>query len=216
MEGVIYKFFNNINSKVYIGQTLKESRRFWEHKNCKGESYFHNAIKKYGFENFSYEVLERVDESLLDERETYWISYYDSTNKSKGYNLESGGNFGKHHSEETKQKLSKFHKGMKLSEETKIKMSETHKGLFHSEDTRRKISESLTGRIVSDETKQKLSEVRKGMKHTEDTLQKLREMESGENNPFYGKHHSDETRKRISESKKGKHWKIENGVRIYY
>lgn len=88
----IYKIQNLINGKVYIGQSVHIERRFREHKySDKNNSLIHKAIKKYGIENFSFEVIEECDYLLLDEREIYWISHYNSTNKEKGYNLTQGG-----------------------------------------------------------------------------------------------------------------------------
>ena len=51
----------------------------------------HKAMRKYGIDNFSFEVLEECDIERLDEREQYWIAYLDSMNREKGYNLVSGG-----------------------------------------------------------------------------------------------------------------------------
>lgn len=92
--GFIYKITNCINNKVYIGQTVgKIEHRFKEHKNAavRGCDYkFHRAIRKYGIENFIIEQIEECDNSILDDREVYWIKYYDSYHK--GYNSTKGGN----------------------------------------------------------------------------------------------------------------------------
>lgn len=72
---------------------------------------------------------------------------------------------GKHHSEETKRKISEAEKGKYVSEETKKKMSELRKGLKlgpQSEDHKRKIGEALKGKCKSEEHRRKLSEARKG------------------------------------------------------
>ena len=49
-------------------------------------------MKKYGINKFYIETLEICNRELLDYRETYYIDLYDSTNKSKGYNVSIGGN----------------------------------------------------------------------------------------------------------------------------
>ena len=85
----IYKVTNKINGKVYIGQSVDIGRRWREHMTAKDEIYFHKAIQKYGVENFEWEVIERCKKKDLDEREIYWIEYYDSFNK--GYNCTKGG-----------------------------------------------------------------------------------------------------------------------------
>lgn len=100
MKGKIYKITNKLNGKIYIGQTLKSlEERFQKH--CWGttekDKYHMNmaikkAIRKYGKENFTIELIEEVNQELLDIREIYWISFYDSYNK--GYNCTLGGTNG--------------------------------------------------------------------------------------------------------------------------
>ena len=85
----IYKVTNKINGKVYIGQSVDIGRRWREHMTAKDDIYFHKAIQKYGVDNFIWEVIEKCKKSELDEREIYWIEYYDSFNK--GYNCTKGG-----------------------------------------------------------------------------------------------------------------------------
>lgn len=98
--GYIYKIYNDINDKIYIGQTKKTVEyRFKEHfrqaqyekENIRPHTYFHNAINKYGQEHFFVSTLEECKDSLLNEKEIYWIQYYDSYNN--GYNSTLGGQF---------------------------------------------------------------------------------------------------------------------------
>ena len=88
----IYKVTNKINGKVYIGQSVDIGRRWRQHMTAEDDIYFHKAIQKYGVENFEWEVIEKCKKSELDERESYWIEYYDSYNK--GYNCTKGGDGG--------------------------------------------------------------------------------------------------------------------------
>lgn len=100
MKGKIYKITNKVNGKIYVGQTVKTlEERFQKH--CWGttnkDKYHLNmaikkAIRKYGKENFTIELIEEVETDKLDEREVYWISFYDSYNK--GYNCTLGGQNG--------------------------------------------------------------------------------------------------------------------------
>lgn len=97
--GSIYKITNKVNGKVYIGQTIYPKDRFNQHisDSYKKErdsynSHFHQAIRKYGPENFIYEIIENVNDSELNERETYWIEYYDSFNNGYNSTLGGGGN----------------------------------------------------------------------------------------------------------------------------
>lgn len=91
--GYIYKITNNINGRVYIGQTIGTiEKRFNEHKRdaIKGCQYaLHRAMRKYGIDNFSVEEIEQCSTEELDDREQYWISFYDSY--YQGYNMTIGG-----------------------------------------------------------------------------------------------------------------------------
>lgn len=92
----IYKITNLINNKVYIGQTITGIVNRWKgHIYKDGCRFLHNAIYKYGKENFKIEVIEYCDKDSLDEREIYWISYYKSNNRKYGYNILVGGNNGR-------------------------------------------------------------------------------------------------------------------------
>lgn len=93
--GKIYKITNDLNDKVYVGQTIQSlSKRFNAHcsnSNDKSSNmYIKRAILKYGREHFTITLIEECENSLLDEREIYWISYFDSY--KSGYNLTKGGN----------------------------------------------------------------------------------------------------------------------------
>lgn len=90
MKGIIYKITNKVNNKVYIGQTRYTLEFRWrQHQHKKDNTYFHNAIHKYGIENFNLEILEECDIELLNSREIYYIAKYDSF--KNGYNLTIGG-----------------------------------------------------------------------------------------------------------------------------
>lgn len=93
----IYIIKNDINNKVYIGQSINIHKRiqehFWKSECSKDASYnsaLHCAIRKYGKEHFYYEILEECDASLLDEREKEYIKQYNSISPN-GYNILSGG-----------------------------------------------------------------------------------------------------------------------------
>ena len=92
----IYKISNLYNNKVYIGKSIDIPRRFSEHRSSYEWSRTPNkplykAFKKYGVESFSFEVIEKCTKEQLNDREKYWIKYYDSTNPEKGYNITEGG-----------------------------------------------------------------------------------------------------------------------------
>lgn len=90
----IYKITNDINQKVYIGQTSKSIEERWsEHKadyayNKKNRPLY-SAMLKYGFSHFHIEQIEECSQKDVQEREIYWIAYYNSYHN--GYNATKGG-----------------------------------------------------------------------------------------------------------------------------
>lgn len=93
---IIYKATNIINNKVYIGQTVNSlSVRKAQHERSHEYGYktaFSNAIRKYGKENFKWEVIYETDSMEdLNEKESYYIEYYKSLVTENGYNLKGGG-----------------------------------------------------------------------------------------------------------------------------
>lgn len=99
----IYKITNQVNEKIYIGQSINIESRWIQHiATAKNNEFYghyrsllYRAMRKYGTDKFIFEIIEECDVSILDERESYWIKYYDSTNREKGYNLLSGGKQGR-------------------------------------------------------------------------------------------------------------------------
>jgi group I intron endonuclease len=103
----VYKIVNNINSKVYIGQSVNIKARWKDHVNSLNRhdsncTLLQRAWNKYHQENFSFEILELCPEDMLDEVERKYINIYDTLNN--GYNIEAGGNINKCLSDETRQK----------------------------------------------------------------------------------------------------------------
>lgn len=99
----IYCHRNKINNKRYIGQTNKKNlNERWRNgkgyapknnENQKNHRKFYNAIQKYGWDNFEHIVLEENIQTLeeANQKEQYWITYYDTFNSDKGYNMTPGG-----------------------------------------------------------------------------------------------------------------------------
>ena len=119
----IYKIENLINNKCYIGQSVNIKRRWKDHKeaskNIKNKNYdypLYKAIRKYGLENFSFEILEKCSENLLNEKEKYWIKYFNSYNN--GYNQNEGGNSGSHYIKLSKEKVLEIINYLKISKES--------------------------------------------------------------------------------------------------
>lgn len=86
-QGIIYLIINKENGHKYIGQTTQALNKIWqqhiqESKRMSSKP-LHKAFRKYGVDKFLIKVIDECDESLLDEKEQYWINQYNTTT---GYN----------------------------------------------------------------------------------------------------------------------------------
>lgn len=150
---VVYCHTNKTNNKKYIGITCQElNQRFRNGNGYKRSPYFYSAIQKYGWDNFTHEVLYNdLSETEAKEKEIELIDKLKTKDKKYGYNLTPGGEgyvgednpwTGKHHTEEAKRKMSDARKGIPKSEKFKKYMSEKLKGRKFSDETRRKMCEN--------------------------------------------------------------------------
>ncbi len=214
----IYLITNLFNLKKYVGITkFSLEERFSQH--TKRGFILTEAIKKYGEQKFSIEVVEVVESAeRAYELEIFYIKEY-NTKAPNGYNLTDGGDgiFGWNITDEYREQCSfrvkELHKekrigmyGKKHTEETKKKMSESSKG-----------NQNCLGRVLSEESKQKISEKHLGKKLSEKTRKKISENHhdiSGKNNPMYGKKHSPETIEKLKEKAKNrtKRFWVNNGI----
>lgn len=134
---ILYEHRNKINGKRYIGITNNKTKRWYgKGKHYDGCPYFFAAIQKYGWDNFEHNVLiydlTREEASRL---EKHFIKTLKTCDKAFGYNLAEGGvnaptMLGKHHSKETKRKMSEAQRGKKQTEEQKRRHSEYMTGLI--------------------------------------------------------------------------------------
>ena len=69
----IYKITNLLNNKCYVGQSRNIYRRWQSHRYANDSYPLHAAMKKYGAESFSFEILEECDTDELNEKESYYI-----------------------------------------------------------------------------------------------------------------------------------------------
>lgn len=141
---IIYKITNNLNGKVYIGQTCRSLEgRMSEHIRH-NTIVVDKAIQKYGADNFTVEQIDvAYDIDELNQKEQFWIRHYNSM-VPNGYNQCAGGDntVGFHHRADSKQKMS-IKKAVQYvgggnpffgkthSEESRQKMSDARKGLAH-------------------------------------------------------------------------------------
>lgn len=179
----LYKIINQLNGKVYIGQTIDDKRRWISHKSFAKQTepvqYIHRAMAKYGIENFIFEVIAtcRTQEDA-NEVEKILIIQYNSQDKEMGYNISHGGDpswnrglpkeqqpmYGKKQSDFQKQRMSEIHSGkiVIVSEETKRKISISLTGRSLSENCKEKIAAANRGKIVSKESREKMSKSKIG------------------------------------------------------
>lgn len=133
------------DGRVYIGQTCNLANR-WCGKGTRYEKCprFGNAIKKYGWDNFTHEILlDSLSKEEADVYEDYLIEQYRANQKGFGFNIRGGGSRGKQ-SAESIEKARQCNLGRKLTEETRRKMSNSRRGVPLSEYHKRRISESRT------------------------------------------------------------------------
>ena len=152
---IVYVHKNKINDKLYIGITCRslEERSGINGIKYKRCTYFYNAIQKYGWDNFEHIILiENLTKEMACVCETFLIQKYNTTNDNFGYNLTYGGEHPKH-TEISRKRISENHAdfsgmnhpryGKHLSEETKQKISKSHIGYKYDEKLKKKRSESV-------------------------------------------------------------------------
>lgn len=208
----VYKITNKVNGKIYIGVHCT---------NNLDDGYMGSgtaivaAIKKYGEENFTKEILVDYDSAEVAYRLEKMLVNEQFVKRRDTYNLSRGGLGGGHPA---------WNKGLSWSKEIRKKISESKKN--PSEDTRRKISEAHKGKTpwnkgkaMSDEYREKASKAHKGKtshrkgksiieeygkERADEISQKLRESHKGQPSGMKGKHLSEAARKKMSEKRKGR------------
>lgn len=185
----IYLIKNNLDGKVYVGQSKNPTSRkknHWAAGRHNRRGHLYDAMRKHGIDHFCFSIIEECDDSNADDRERFWISHYDSMNPAKGYNRESGGCAHKTLSEETRKKLSEANKGVPFTEERCKNISDALNGkpnLKNRSDNNpqrcKNISDALTGRTLSDKHKAAVSESLKHyfetheVRHTEESRRNM-------------------------------------------
>jgi group I intron endonuclease len=212
---IIYLVTNIVNGKKYIGKTTgifknRKNRHHWDAFNNNDTFVFHEAIRKYGKDNFTWRVLKSDinDFLMLNIMETFMIMVHHTHVSENGYNMTWGGDgcYGYKHTDERKQKIKEKRKFQIYSNEVKKRISNTLKGRKLSDETKQKISLANTGKKRTDETKQKISLAFKGKSKTDEHKNALSksiiEWHKKNNNPWKGKKHSIVTKNKLSEMKR--------------
>ena len=161
----IYKITNNITGFSYIGKTKRSlDRRWYEHCNYKSVQkniHFYNAIRKYGKDCWTIEIIEEVKNvDLLDEREIFWIAHFNTFNN--GYNSTTGGDGGYNFSKEARRNMSLNHADIRGSKNPNY------------------------GKEASIKCKSVVSKINKSRIWKKESRNKLIAANKGSNNPMFG------------------------------
>ena len=168
----IYKITNFKNNKMYIGSSVDLKRRRKTHfsnlrRNKHINTYLQNSFNKYGESNFTFEILEYVeDKLLLIEKEQYWLDKLNSYKNKYGYNIckKADSVLGRKHTEEAKKRIRQSNRGkhnFKHTEENKEKIRKfnlenniippSFKGKHWSEEAIRKVARPVINLDTNEE-----------------------------------------------------------------
>jgi group I intron endonuclease len=188
----IYCIQNKVNGKKLVGQSVNISKR-WKNghlslleNNKHYNKHFQNSWNKYGEENFEFKILEICEnkKEILDEKEKYWIEFYETyTDPNRGFNkTPGGGGTSGNNSFGHKIKGKKFEEiyGEERAKEIKEEISIVTSGKNNPMYGRDRSGElnPMYGKNHTEESK----------KHMKDTIKK-NGGHAGEKNGMFGKHH---------------------------
>jgi group I intron endonuclease len=234
----IYCHIHTESGRRYIGLTKKTITRRWkEHvsnaakKRGKGCHHFWSAIRKYGKDAFSHEILETcMTLESANAAEEKWILQLDSRNPEKGFNLMRGGIHVPH---PIRKNLwdDPSYRALVMAQSWddpayRAKMSKISREVNSRPEVKAQISAAHTGCPLSQERKDRLSEFRKGKRHNPETLAKLSAIQASDeyrakqSASHLGKKLSRKTKRRIAASSKSGdpevRARISASVRAYY
>lgn len=178
----IYKHTNKVNGKSYIGQTRHEdlTRRWTGGHGYDGTPYFSRAIKKYGWNTFTHEILETgiASQEEANAKERFYIALYRSNEKDYGYNVQSGGQYTGELSEEGRQKLHERFSGANSPRAKAIDVYDLDGKLIKTFDTLSETANYLKCSIgsVSMKCTQKTGTVKKHIVHFHETTNGMKQL----------------------------------------
>ena len=155
------------SGKRYIGITSRKPQKRWNSGlRYADNNYFSKAIKKYGWGAFTHVVLceglTREGASLLEKK---FIALYETTDRSKGYNIDAGGLYSDREvTDETRRKIGDSHRGRFTDAQREAVKTRRNPHYHHTDAIKKIIGDSHRGKPLSEEHKQKLSEAHKGKK----------------------------------------------------
>jgi len=213
MDSGICAIFNTVANKMYIGKSTQLSRRWRGHlKDLRGgrhhNRYLQASWDKYGKDAFIFGQLEEISPDntiLLGQRESYWVTAFQSMSRHKGYNLaivvpdgtaqasdetrarQRASHLGKKQAPESIAKTAAAHRGKKRSAQTIARLRAANTGQLMTQEQKDKLREAKTGKPLSEEHKSKLSSLLANRKNTltdEDRYDIACRSSSGENRRF--------------------------------
>jgi len=176
-QSAIYKIYNLIDGKFYIGSAIDFAARIRSHlsllrRNSHTNKHFQNAWNLYKEENFRIDIIEEVPIFENETRESFKVRLVDEREQ---YYLN-----------------------------TLLFADQKDRRFYELGYNKNRIASSALGRKLSDESKKKLSESHKGIKASKETRDKMSVAHKGEKNAFFGKSHTEEVKIKISNANKGK------------
>ena len=189
----LYRITNIVNGKIYIGQTIEPTKRWYQHRrdSANPTMVIHHAINKYGAENFKFEVIASCKSwEDANETETFLVSQYNSlVENGKGYNVALGG-YNAPKSEAWKEAFKEWHESLSSEERAEIskKQSEATKKQIetkgHPAQGTKRTPEQIQNLIqarkdnpveYTEEKRKNMSEAHIGLKDSEETKKKKSE-----------------------------------------
>ncbi len=202
----IYCITHRVSGRCYVGSSLNIRKRIRRHvaEAMSGSMrYFHRALREFGAEEFTAEILEACGREVLLEHEKFHIEQKQSV--VNGFNTRENpcATFDFRPSAATRKRMSDAAKGKKRSEETKRRMADGQRGnkywlgKKHTDETKAKTSRALKGRTYSPETIARMCAAQRGHPVSDEHRAKVRIA-------MTGRIVSDETRAKLSAALKGR------------
>jgi len=161
MKSGIYKIFNKVSEKFYIGSAVNLKARWTQHRgklnlNAHPNKFLQASWNLHGEEAFEFIVLEYCIKDILLIREQFYLDDTNCCDRNIGYNLypSAGSALGYKWTDERKEAARKRMSSFRHTEEAKARMREIHSN--RPEETNRKISAAKMGHSVSEETRMKI------------------------------------------------------------